>query len=141
MYAEYIGCAPDALSFDNLFANPAGLVIDGKAWVRQVVPPVHDRGAITLGCAVAEGAELYFLKPRLGLVGHLRQEIVLARAELGQIRGALLFDCALRRLELEATHMKDTYARLIEFPAAGFHTHGESWLGHMHQTLTAIYFG
>jgi hypothetical protein len=141
VYAEYIGCAPDALSFDNLFPNPAGLVIDGKAWVRQVVPPVQDRGAITLGCAVAEGAELYFLKPRLGLVGHLRQEIVLARAELGQIRGALLFDCALRRLELEATHMKDAYARLIEFPAAGFHTHGESWLGHMHQTLTAIYFG
>lgn len=100
-----------------------------------------DRGAITLGCAVPEGAELYFMKPRLRLVGHLRQEIVLARAELGQIRGALLFDCALRRLELERTHTKDEYARLIEFPAAGFHTHGESWLGHMHQTLTAIYFG
>jgi len=30
---------------------------------------------------------------------------------------------------------------LIEFPAAEFHTHGESWLGHMHQTLTAIYLG
>src|SRR5581483_1185610 len=141
VYAEYIGCPPEALSFENLFANPAGIVIDGKAWVRQVVPPVVDGGAITLGCSIAEGAELHFMKPRLGLVGHLRQEIVLARAELGRIRGALLVGCALRRLELEATQKTDDYARLIEFPAAGFHTHGESWLVHMHHTLTAIYLG
>jgi hypothetical protein len=141
VYARHVGCAVEELSFDNLFMNPAGVVIDGQAWVRQVVPPVQDHGAITLGCSVAQGAELYFLKQRTDLVSHLREEIAAARAELGQISGALLFDCALRRLELEATHTKESYAQQIDCPAAGFHTHGESWLGHMHQTLTAIYFG
>jgi hypothetical protein len=141
VYARYVGCAPEELSLNNLFMNPAGLVIDGQAWVRQVNPPVQDHGAITLGCSIAEGSDLYFLKAQIDLVGHLQNEIKQARAELGEIRGALLFDCALRRLELEATNTKENYARLIDFPAAGFHTHGESWLGHMHQTLTAIYFG
>jgi hypothetical protein len=141
VYARHVGCAPEALSFENLFMNPAGIVIDGEAWVRQVNPPVHERGTIILGCEVALGAELYFLKRRTDLVSHLGEEIAAARAQLGRISGALLFDCALRRLELEATGAKEAYAKLIDFPAAGFHTHGESWLGHMHQTLTAIYFG
>jgi hypothetical protein len=141
VYARYVGCAPEELSFENLFMKPAGLVIDGQAWVRQVNPPVQDHGAITLGCSVPQGAELYFMKRQTDLVSHLKQEIAAARSALGELRGALLFDCALRRVELEATHAKETYARLIDFPAAGFHTHGESWLGHMHQTLTAIYFG
>jgi hypothetical protein len=132
VYARHLGCTPETLSMDKLFMNPAGIVIDGQAWVRQANPPVVDHGAITLGCEVALGAELYFLQRRTDLVSHLNEEIAAARAELGEIRGALLFDCALRRLELEATHEKERYVQLIDFPAAGFHTHGESWLGHMH---------
>jgi hypothetical protein len=140
VYARHVGLPQSALSLETLFMNAAGIVIDGQAWVRQAVPPVQDHGTITLGCSVVEGAELYFLKQRIDLVSHLREEIATARAELKEIRGALLFDCALRRFELEANNAKDAYARLIDFPAAGFHTHGESLIGHMHQTLTALYF-
>jgi hypothetical protein len=117
------------------------MVIDGEPWLRQVNPPFQKGGAVYLGCSIVEGSVVYFMKPRQDLVTHLKAELAAGRASLGTIRGALLYDCALRRLELEATQTKDAYARLIDFPAAGFCTHGESWLGHMHQTLTGLFFG
>ena len=59
----------------------------------------------------------------------------------GAPSGGVLFNCILRRLELDANDetqkFVDTFAGI---PLAGFHTYGESWLGHMNQTLTAVLF-
>ena len=46
------------------------------------------------------------------------------------------------KLEIERKGIAGEYlASLGGIPAAGFHTYGESWLGHMNQTLTGIVFG
>lgn len=141
VYAEHVGVAPAELSFDNLFANPIGLVIDGQPWIRQVNPPFHKEGSIVLGCELAQGSKVHFLKGNHDIVGHLATEMDAMRDEIGEFQGAILFDCALRRLEMEATDAVERYRKLLGFPVAGFHTHGESWIGHMHQTLTGLFIG
>lgn len=140
VYAEYIGCPPEQLSYQNLLLNPIGLVIDGESWLRQVWPPIQHEGSIFLGCEVAEGTHLTFMKPLTDLVTHQQRELARTRAELGELKGALLFDCIGRRSELELTGQLARYMQLFDLPAVGFNTVGESWIGHMAQTLTAIYF-
>jgi hypothetical protein len=54
----------------------------------------------------------------------------------------VLFNCILRRLELDANGSTQAFVQTFkEISAAGFHTYGESWLGHMNQTLTGVLFG
>ena len=132
---------PEQFSFENLMPTPVGVVIDGEPWVRHPVPPFQQDGAMLLGCAIVEGATVHFLERRCDLVSHFHSVLDDVRAELGTIQGAVLSDCVLRRVELEKEGLQDAYAKLIDFPAVGFHTHGESWIGHMHQTLTGIFFG
>lgn len=142
VYAEYVGVAhPSELTYLNLMPNPIGLVIDGEAWLRQVWPPIQSNGTIHLGCAIAEGSELFFMKPKTDLVTSMQAELRGVKHLLGQPRGALFFDCVGRRSELEITGALDRYMQLPDFPMIGFNTAGESWIGHMAQTLTAVYFG
>jgi hypothetical protein len=142
VYAEYVGVArPSELNYLNLMPNPIGLLIDGEAWLRQVWPPIQSNGTIHLGCAVAEGSELYFMKPKTDLVTSMQAELAGVARVLGRPRGALFFDCVGRRSELEVTGTLDRYMQLPDFPMIGFNTAGESWIGHMAQTLTALYFG
>lgn len=83
----------------------------------------------------------------LRLLAHLvgETETALRRAvdELGgEASDAVMFNCILRRLELDATKQGDAFVRALGgIPTAGFHTYGESWLGHINQTLTGIVFG
>ena len=60
----------------------------------------------------------------------------------GSARGAVLFDCGSRKLQVEVGALeKPNIATLGAIPAAGFHTYGESWPGHMNHTLTGLVFG
>jgi hypothetical protein len=55
---------------------------------------------------------------------------------------AIFFDCAYRMLELEMTKRERPYHEVLSsIPHAGFYTHGESWLGHINQTLTGLVLG
>lgn len=141
VYAEHVGCRPEQLDAEKLAFHPIGLVIDGEPWLRQVWPPARHDGALTLNCEVAEGSELYFMEPTEDIVSNLARSVAEVRRTLGAPQGALLFDCVSRRTELLARGAIARYAQQLNFPAIGFHTAGESWIGHMAQTLTALYFG
>jgi hypothetical protein len=53
-----------------------------------------------------------------------------------------MFNCILRRLEMDQKDLGDEFVSTFGgIPASGFHTYGESWLGHINQTLTAVVFG
>jgi hypothetical protein len=141
VYCEHIGCAPEQFNFETLFQNPLGLVIGGEAWLRQAAPPFRTGGSVFLGCEIAEGSAVHFMRPSAPLIEHTRGLLDQVRGRLGEIRGAITFDCALRRLELDAAGMGPAYAALFSFPTAGYFTHGESFVGHMHQTFTGLFFG
>ena len=54
-----------------------------------------------------------------------------------------MFNCILRRLEMDATGTARA-AFLEAFGGcrlAGFHTYGETWMAHVNQTLTGVVFG
>ena len=57
----------------------------------------------------------------------------------GSASAGVLFNCILRRLELDPKDQTQAFVgTFAKVPVAGFHTYGESWLGHMNQTLTGV---
>lgn len=140
-YAQAVGMTPDALDATVWMQHPVGLMIDGQPWIRspQAVTP---EGGIKFYAQILEGMEVEVMNAG-DLVGQTATAIASARAELdGRASGAIWFNCILRRLELDANQLGEPFlAALGDIPAAGFHTYGETWLGHVNQTLTGVVFG
>ncbi|MGZ7081522.1 MAG: hypothetical protein ACXVJT_19090, partial [Thermoanaerobaculia bacterium] len=57
------------------------------------------------------------------------------------VSGGLAFNGVLRRLEMDAKDLHREFLHVFDgLQVSGFHTYGESWLGHINQTLTAVWF-
>ncbi len=138
-YAEAIGVPVEKLMEGALY-SPLGLMIEGQPWLRCMTR-VLEGGGLELGCETPEGARMYVMQPT-DIVEETRQELFQAQAEFGRpVASALFFNCAYRKLELQARAVEARYYALFrELPSAGVHTHGESWLGHINQTLTGLLF-
>lgn len=138
-YAEAIGANEEALAFPHFLANPLGLMIDGEPWLRSGVR-VQGEG-ILFACAVVEGARLHFMRAK-DMVSDTNAKLEKARASLGgSLGGALFFNCAYRMIEANITGTAEAYhGMLSSVPHIGLHTNGESYIGHMNQTLTGLVF-
>ena len=56
-------------------------------------------------------------------------------------RAAILFNCAYRMIEVQIKGIGDAYHNALSSVVhAGLHSNGESYLGHINQTLTGIVF-
>jgi MYXO-CTERM domain-containing protein len=141
VYAEAIGKAPEELDFPAFLANPLGLMIDGKPWLRSPYR-LGEGDTMIFACEIVEGMRMNLMRGR-DIVDDTRQALEAARRELGgEISAGLLFNCAYRKVEVQVTNAGEAYHQVLSgFPLAGFHTHGESWLGHINQTLTGVLFG
>ena len=136
MYAQMVRCSLQQLNFDVFLKNPIAQLIDGKAWLRS--PNGVFGTELRMAAAVPEGARCHLMRTT-DLVTETRAALVQARQELGSLGGALLFNCAYRRIEMENKNLEAAYhAVLSGFPMAGFHTFGESYLTHVNQTLTGL---
>jgi hypothetical protein len=140
-YAEALGTTPERLDAALFMKHPVGLMMDGEPWIRSPQQALFD-GGLKFYCEIQEGMEVTVMRST-DLVADTAAAVRRAAASLGgPARGALLFNCILRRLELDAER---SHARFLGafagIPAAGFHTYGESWLGHMNQTCAGILFG
>jgi hypothetical protein len=142
-YAEAVGRSADDLDSSAFMSHPVGLMIDGRPWIRspqQVVPG----GGIKFYCQILEGKTVELMRST-DLVAETAAALREATAAVGgEASGAVMFNCILRRLETDAKQAQQPFVDAVAAlgaPAAGFHTYGESWLGHMNQTLTAIVFG
>ena len=139
-YARAVGVRPDELDGAVFMRHPLGIMVDDEPWIRSPQQVLPD-GGIRFYCQILEGMEVHVMRPT-DLTGETRAAVGRAREALGGAPGgALLFNCILRRLELDATGGHPQFHEAFRgFPAAGFHTYGESWLGHINQTCTGLVF-
>lgn len=139
-YAELIGADPEKLGFNEFLHNPLGLIIDGEAWLRSGVKVVDGDG-LFFACELVEGMHLSVMKTT-DIVRDTRAKVDAIEAKLGgAIGGAVLFNCAYRMLEADIKGVApQVHEILARFPHAGLHSNGESWLGHMNQTMVGLVF-
>jgi len=140
-YARQIGLS-DASKLDaKAFAhNPFGLKFGGSVYVRSP-GRLLEGGGLMLGCWVEAGTKVYMLE-RGDIIDSTKRGLAEAAQFLPGIQGALLFNCALRQLELVEIGQVDAHNEIFrEFPMIGFNSCGEELFTHHNQTLTAVFFG
>jgi hypothetical protein len=140
-YAEAVGIGVERLDASVWMEHPLGLMIDGRPWIRSPQSVRHD-GGITFFAQILPGTQVQVMRAT-DLVQDTRAALAAAWTALGgEASGAVMFNCILRRLELDARGTGAAFLHAFDgLPTAGFHTYGESWLGHMNQTLTGVVFG
>lgn len=138
-YARKLGISKSELGFAHFLANPLGLMIDGEAWLRSGVRVEGD--ALFFACAVVEGQRLHFMQAT-DLVEDSRAKIARTTLDLGApVHGGIFFNCAYRMLEAQIKGLEDRYHQaLSQIPHIGMQSNGESYLGHINQTLTGLIF-
>jgi hypothetical protein len=141
VYAEAVGCAPDKLDSAVFMEKPLGLMIDGKPWIRSP-QAVVEGGGIAFYCQILPGTEVE-LMASTDLIAETAGAFAAAAEKVGgAARAVVAFNCILRRLQLDARHGHEAFVRVFgDAATAGFHTYGESWMGHINQTLTALVVG
>lgn len=137
-YAEALGISPDEVDGSVFMRHPVGIMLEGQPWIRSPQQRVEG-GGIKFYCSIIEGMEVALMEST-DLVAETRRAIGEVSKQLSEVNGILGFNCILRRLEMDADDSHGAFTECFDAPTAGFHTYGESWLGHINQTLTAILF-
>jgi hypothetical protein len=140
VYAEALGIPRQELDSRVFMRAPLGVMIDGAPWIRSP-QRVLAEGGLKFYCQIPEGMEVQIMKST-DLVADTRAEVLRVRAALGgKLSGGLVFNCILRRLELDEGRQHEAFLGAFEgLSAAGFHTYGESFLAHINQTLLGLWF-
>ncbi|HBN07929.1 MAG TPA: hypothetical protein DD435_04515 [Cyanobacteria bacterium UBA8530] len=139
VYADALGKAIDQLDNKDFAAHPLGLMIDGKPWIRSL-KGFSPEGGIDFYCQISEGMEVFVMEAT-DIIAETAEAIESAKRQLDGASGGLMFNCIFRRLDLEAKGLMQEHLDCFEgLSIAGFHTYGESWMGHMNHTLTGIIF-
>lgn len=141
VYAGIAGVDPEKLDVAVFMRYPWALV-DGKdAWLRSAKGTTPD-GGLEFLCAIREGSEVTVMRQTSIIEATEKAFADAARQCGGAIGAAVIFNCVYRRLELDQSNLHEEYAKLYkDFPAAGFHTYGESLIAHINQTCTALFLG
>ena len=140
VYAKAAGTTPDKLDASLFMKHPVGMMLDGDPWIRSPQQALPD-GGLKFYCRITEGSEVHLMKST-DIVAETKQAMARAAKEVGgRAGGALLFNCILRRLELDAAKAHEAFrAAFAGVATAGFHTYGETYLGHVNQTCTGLVF-
>jgi len=141
VYADALGITVDKLDPNEFATYPVALVMNDDPWIR-CVQQVLDGGGLSFACRLLEGMEVEVMRST-DIIAATKIAVQNTVARLGgKTAGAVLFNCAWRKIELEKKKLDKEYLHIFEeLPSAGFHTYGESWLGHMNCTLTGVVFG
>lgn len=140
-YAEALGTTADRLDAAEFSTYPVALVMNDEPWIR-CVQQVKNGGGLSFACRLVEGMEVEVMR-NTDIIAETTSAVREAVARVGgKASGAVLFNCAWRKLEVEKKGLaREFLGSLGGVRCAGFHTYGESWLGHMNCTLTGVIFG
>lgn len=139
-YADAVGADLCDLTASLFMSHPVGLIREGAPWIRSP-RSVTGRG-LTFYAEIDEGQEVEIMKPT-DMIADTRHAVAAAVDALGgRASGAIMFNCILRKLEMDALRNADDFVgAFVGIPTAGFHTYGETAGGHVNQTLTGVVFG
>lgn len=138
-YARAIGKTVDTLDQLDFARTPLMLNLGGRHFPRAI-RSIEADGALNLACAIDEGLVVSIAaggEPLTELEGAL-SALTVRRPEL-----LLVFDCVLRRIELESRGLSAAAGELLDrHRAVGFSSYGEQ-LGplHMNHNLTGVVLG
>jgi hypothetical protein len=140
-YAEILGLGGAAALQTSHFArHPLGVVIGDTVYARSPNAVVEGRG-LQFYCFIEAGTKVALLEQG-DLLANVRAGLEKARGYLPGIRGAILFNCVLRYMEMKEDHEVDAFNSVFaSMPFIGFNTYGEELFTHHNQTLTALFIG
>ncbi len=140
-YAEAVGVPVASVDTAVMMRHPLGQMINGEPWIRSPQALVAG-GGIRFYAQILPGMEVEVMEAT-DLVAETRAALHEAhRALRGYVSGGVMFNCILRRLEMDATGTAQPFLEAFGgLPLAGFHTYGETWMAHVNQTLTGVVFG
>ena len=135
-YAELLECTEEELSA-NFFHSPLGMMIsDTEPFVRS--PRIVENSDVLFYCSIKEGQELDVLQST-DILQETANSLNAKIDEAGKPACIINFNCILRKLELIDNKQDEAYGNLFkDIPTIGFHTYGESYIGHINQTATML---
>ncbi len=141
-YARHLGVTDcEQITIETLAAHPAVVVMGDAEYVRSI-QRVNPDNSLTFYCAIDVGIVIR-IGYSIDLVQSLEQTLNQVREDITPIQGMILFDCILRRVELQEKQLlKQASELLIGHRCVGFSTYGEQINGlHVNQTCTGIAIG
>ena len=140
-YADATGLEAKSLDLQQFMRYPLGFMEGARPWLRSPMQRGDDGGLRFLS-QLGEGGT-YEVMRQTDLIADTQRDLEHAQDRLGTpIQGALVFNCVYRRLEMDAAGLHEEHRALYSgLAAAGFHTYGESYLGHVNQTAVMLLVG
>lgn len=141
-YARHLGITDcEQITIETLAAHPAVVVMGDAEYVRSI-QRVNPDNSLTFYCAIDTGIVIR-IGYSIDLVQSLEQTLNEVQQEIQSIQGMILFDCILRRVELQEKQLLKQASELLSgHQCIGFSTYGEQINGlHVNQTCTGIAIG
>lgn len=140
-YARLLGLESDQLNSTVFSENPLLLRIGGEWYVRAIQKSNVDN-SLSMFSAIEEGLVLTIGKGT-NIINNFMDQMTVLEKKIPQNRFFILFDCILRKLELNNRGSIGEINRLLGgVNAIGFSTYGEQFNSiHVNQTLTGVVIG
>lgn len=142
-YAQTLGLTVEKLNPDIFSHNPLILRVGGESFIRSI-QKVGEESSLVFYCAIDNGLPLHLgLHNDLSLANNKISDDL--EISLGKFDSCLLFECILRKLEIEKLSESERL-KIQHFyqrtNATGFYTYGEQMRNtHINQTITGVAFG
>jgi hypothetical protein len=140
-YAKMLGLgSPGELTNAHFARNPLGVVLGDTVYARSPNAIIDGKG-LQFYCFIEAGTKVSLLEQG-DLLANARDGLKRAAGYLQGIRGAILFNCVLRYLEMKEDRIVGDFNSVFSgLPFIGFNTYGEELFTHHNQTLTALFIG
>lgn len=138
-YSRLIGCDTEQLTPEMHAMHPVVMKIGSEYYIRSILQASEDL-SLTFACAISDGMVLRLAKGKeiISSVEKLVEGLCKDKAP----EATIIFECILRKLELERLGLKNESANAMkELNPVGFHTYGEQMNGvHINQTISGLAF-